>query len=293
VAARVRRRLDGLAEVVDAGSRPALTAVLADLSRRGVRRLMVEGGADLSRQFLTSGLADELQLAIAPFFVGDPGAPRFAGPGRYPHGPEHQMALAEVREVGAVVLLRYLLKAPVAGSGPQPGSGAVVPGEETRVTEPVPGHGAPGATGADRGWLGEAIELSRRCPPSATAFAVGALVVAGDGTVLATGYSRESGPHDHAEEAALAKLDPADPRLAGATLYSSLEPCRFRASRPRPCAELIIEAGLRRVVIAWREPPVFAPGGGAALLAEAGITVVEIADLAAQARAVNADVLGG
>ena len=117
-------------------------------------------------------------------------------------------------------------------------------------------------------------------------------MVAGDGSVLATGYSREGGPLDHAEEAALAKLDPADPRLASATLYSSLEPCRFRASRPRPCAELVIGAGLRRVVIAWREPPLFAPGGGAALLAEAGITVVEIAGLAAQARAVNADVLG-
>jgi riboflavin biosynthesis pyrimidine reductase/pyrimidine deaminase RibD-like protein len=297
VAARTRRRLDGLAEVVDAGSRPALAAVLADLFRRGVRRLMVEGGADLSRQFLTGGLADELQLVIAPFFVGDPRAPRFAGPGRYPYGPGHQMALAEVREVGAVVLLRYLLKAPVTGSAPQAGSGTVGAARGAGVTEPVPGHGAPAAAGeatkADRGWLGEAIELSRRCPPSATAFAVGALVVAGDGTVLATGYSRESDPHDHAEEAALAKLDPADPLLAGATLYSSLEPCRFRASRPRPCAELIIEAGLRRVVIAWREPPVFAPGGGAALLAEAGITVVEIADLAAQARAVNAGVLGG
>jgi pyrimidine deaminase RibD-like protein len=165
------------------------------------------------------------------------------------------------------------------------------------VAEALPGHGPPGpgseATAADRGWLGEAIGLSRRCPPSTTAFAVGAVVVAGDGSVLATGYSRESSPHDHAEEAALARLDPADPRLGGATLYSSLEPCRFRASRPRPCAELIIEAGLRRVVIAWREPPVFAPGGGAALLTEAGITVVEIADLAPQARAVNAALLGG
>jgi len=297
VAARTRRRLDGLAEVVDAGSRPALAAVLADLFRRGVRRLMVEGGAGLSRQFLTGGLADELQLVIAPFFVGDPRAPRFAGPGRYPYGPDHQMALAEVREVGAVVLLRYLLKATVTGSAPPAASGTVGAARVVRVIEPVPGHGAPGAAGeatkADRDWLGEAIELSRRCPPSATAFAVGALVVAGDGTVLATGYSRESAPHDHAEEAVLAKLDPADPRLAGATLYSSLEPCRFRASRPRPCAELIIEAGLRRVVMAWREPPVFAPGEGAALLAEAGITVVEIADLAAQARAVNAGVLGG
>jgi diaminohydroxyphosphoribosylaminopyrimidine deaminase/5-amino-6-(5-phosphoribosylamino)uracil reductase len=47
------------------------------------------------------------------------------------------------------------------------------------------------------------------------------------------------------------------------------------------------------VVIAWREPPVFAPGGGAALLAQAGVTVVEIADLAPQARAVNAGLLGG
>ena len=165
------------------------------------------------------------------------------------------------------------------------------------MAEPVDGCGAPGpgsaATGADRGWLGEAIALSRRCPPSATAFAVGAVVVAGDGSVLATGYSREGDPHDHAEEAALAKLDPADSRLAGATLYSSLEPCRSRASRPRPCAELIVGAGLHRVVIAWREPPVFAPGGGAALLAAAGIAVVEIADLAPQARAINAGVLGG
>ena len=177
----------------------------------------------------------------------------------------------------------------------EPGPGMAEPGPG--MADPVPGHGPPGpggeATGADRGWLGEAIELSRRCPPSVTAFAVGAVVVAGDGSVLATGYSREGSPHDHAEEVALAKLDPDDSRLGGATLYSSLEPCRFRASRPRPCAELIIGAGLCRVVIAWLEPPVFAPGGGAALLCGAGITVVEVPGLAAQARAVNAGVLEG
>lgn len=159
-----------------------------------------------------------------------------------------------------------------------------------------PGYGAPGrgdeANEADRCWLGEAVELSRRCPPSTTAFAVGAVVVTADGSVLATSYSREGSPHDHAEEAALAKLGPVGSRLGTATLYSSLEPCRFRASRPRPCAELIIEAGLRRVVIAWLEPPVLAPGGGAALLREAGLIVVEIPSLAAQARAINAAVLG-
>jgi 5-amino-6-(5-phosphoribosylamino)uracil reductase len=70
---------------------------------------MVEGGAGLGTEFLTGGLVDELQLVIAPFFVGDPAAPRFAGPGRYPHGPDHRMTLAEVRQLGEVVLLRYLL----------------------------------------------------------------------------------------------------------------------------------------------------------------------------------------
>ena len=158
------------------------------------------------------------------------------------------------------------------------------------------GPGAPGAdaeaSAADRAWLARAIDLSRRCPPSRTAYAVGAIIVAADGTVLATGYTRETSPHDHAEEAALAKLGPADTGLGGATLYSSLEPCRFRASRPRPCAELIIEVGLRRVAIAWLEPPLLAAGGGAALLRAAGVTVVEIPGLAARARAVNAAVLG-
>jgi 5-amino-6-(5-phosphoribosylamino)uracil reductase len=122
-AAGARRRLDGVAEVVavgdgaGAGGRLALAAVLADLSRRGVRRLMAEGGADLGRQLLTGGLVDELQLVMAPFFVGDPGAPRFAAPGRYPFGPSHPMDLAEVRRLDAVVLLRYLLAAPAAGPG--------------------------------------------------------------------------------------------------------------------------------------------------------------------------------
>jgi pyrimidine deaminase RibD-like protein len=158
------------------------------------------------------------------------------------------------------------------------------------------GPGAPGAgsaaSAADRDWLARAIDLSRLCPPSRTAYAVGAIIVAADGAVLATGYSRETSPHDHAEEAALAKLGPAAPGVDGATLYSSLEPCRFRASRPRPCAELIIAAGLRRVVIAWLEPPVLAAGGGAAMLRGGGVTVVEIPGLAAEARAVNAAIVG-
>jgi len=258
-----------------------LRAVLADLTRRGVHRLLVEGGAGLGREFLAGGLVDELALTVAPFFVGAAAAPRFAGPAVYPHDPGRPMHLAEVRQLDDVVLLRYLL----GGDGP-----AARGANRAREHAGAPGERAE-ATGADRAWLAQAIELSRRCPASPSAFCVGAVVVAADGTVMATGYSRETSPYNHAEEAALAKIDPADPRLAGATLYSSLEPCRVRASRPTPCAQLIIEAGLRRVVIAWLEPPLFAPGGGAAMLREAGISVVEIPGLAAEARAVNAAVL--
>jgi pyrimidine deaminase RibD-like protein len=176
-------------------------------------------------------------------------------------------------------------------AGPEPAQRGAA-GPEPAEREPVEPGRTGDATEADRRWLREAIALSRLCPPSRSAFAVGALVVAGDGSVLATGHSRQGSPHDHAEEAALASLDPLESRLAAATLYSSLEPCAARASRPHPCVELIIEAGLRRVVIAWLEPPLFAAGGGAGVLRAAGVTVVEIGELAAEAGAVNAAVLG-
>ena len=79
--------------------------------------------------------------------------------------------------------------------------------------------------------------------------------------------------------------------LAGATLYSSLEPCAARASRPAPCADLIIASGIGRVVIAWREPPIFVPGGGALRLRAAGVAVTAMPELAAAARAINAHLL--
>ncbi|WP_017596256.1 deaminase [Nocardiopsis potens] len=140
--------------------------------------------------------------------------------------------------------------------------------------------------------LRRAIGLSRLCPPSETAFSVGAVVCDADGRIIAEGYSRRDDPHDHAEEVALRALAPDDPRLAGAVLYTSLEPCGRRASRPRPCAELILGTPIPRIVYAWHEPALFAAGGGAERLAAAGRTVVELPDLAEEARAVNAHLLG-
>ncbi len=114
---KLRDQLGELAEVADAGHLPQLADLVSDLGRRGVGRLMVEGGASLGSQFLAAGLVDELQLAIAPFFVGDPAAPRFAGPGHYPAGPAHPLHLAEARPVGEIVLLRYLALRPAAPGG--------------------------------------------------------------------------------------------------------------------------------------------------------------------------------
>lgn len=143
----------------------------------------------------------------------------------------------------------------------------------------------------DRHWLQQAIELSRSCPPSSTAFSVGAIIVSPDGEVLATGYSRETDPHDHAEEVALTKIAANDPRLREATIYTSLEPCSKRASRPRTCTNLILTAGIPRVVLAWREPLIFVDCEGAELLKTAGVEVLELSDLAGEVKEINAHVM--
>jgi 5-amino-6-(5-phosphoribosylamino)uracil reductase len=104
-----RQRFGPVATVVDAGHPVDLSWMSADLYRRGVRRLMVEGGGRLHTQFLTAGLADELHLVVAPFFVGDSRAPRFVTDGTFPWNPERRATVAEVRQIGDVVLIRYAL----------------------------------------------------------------------------------------------------------------------------------------------------------------------------------------
>ncbi|HEY7261760.1 MAG TPA: deaminase [Trebonia sp.] len=140
----------------------------------------------------------------------------------------------------------------------------------------------------DERWMRAAIELAWRCPPSETAYSVGAVIVAADGAELSRGFSREDDPLVHAEESALRKLAAGHPRLGGATIYSTLEPCSRRRSRPRTCTQLIIASGITRVVIAWREPSLFvADSQGAELLSRAGIAVDELPGFAKQAAAPN------
>lgn len=141
----------------------------------------------------------------------------------------------------------------------------------------------------DARWMGLAASLARLSPPSLAAYSVGAVIVDAGGAEVARGFSREGGDLNlHAEESALGKLGPGDARLAGATLYSTLEPCTQRKSRPRSCTELILATPIRRVVIAWREPALFvADCAGVEMLRGAGVAVTELPEFAAAARAPN------
>jgi diaminohydroxyphosphoribosylaminopyrimidine deaminase/5-amino-6-(5-phosphoribosylamino)uracil reductase len=146
-----------------------------------------------------------------------------------------------------------------------------------------------------------AIWLAWVAPLSLGAYSVGAVIVGADGRELSRGYSREgSDPHVHAEESALAKLGDPGQLPDGATLYSTLEPCSRRKSRSRSCTELILATrspadsgttrnnGITRVVLAWREPPLFVPDcRGVELLQQAGVAVTELTELAELARAPN------
>jgi 5-amino-6-(5-phosphoribosylamino)uracil reductase len=104
-----RERLGPAATIVDGGDPVTMRGVTADLYARGVRSLMVEGGQCMHTQFLTGDLADELHLVVAPFFVGDDAARRFVSAGRFPWNPCRRAALAEVRQIDDVVLMRYAL----------------------------------------------------------------------------------------------------------------------------------------------------------------------------------------
>jgi diaminohydroxyphosphoribosylaminopyrimidine deaminase/5-amino-6-(5-phosphoribosylamino)uracil reductase len=112
---------------------------------------------------------------------------------------------------------------------------------------------------------------------------VGCVVVSGD-AVVGEGATAEGG-RPHAEEQALAA---AGAGARGATVFVTVEPCAKRSTGAVSCADLLINAGAARVVIAARDPHPYASGVGIERLRAAGVTV-EIGLMDAEARAQNAD----
>lgn len=224
--------------------RDGIMPMLADLEKRGIRTLLVEGGTNILTQFLTAGLFDECRIATAAITVNDTTAPRFP--------------LKLLKEMAAPV------KKEMIGA--------------TSITHYRPD---------EKALMAHAVELSFCCPPSEKAFSVGAIIVAPDGRVISTGYSREWEGSWHAEEIAIEKARKAGIDLRGAAIYSSMEPCHPRLSGKTSCADRIIAAGIARVVYCLAEPPLFVTCQGQEHLSQAGVRIDCDAALMTRARAAN------
>jgi len=133
--------------------------------------------------------------------------------------------------------------------------------------------------------MARALDLSKRSAPSTTAFAVGAIACTEDLDVLATGYSRETGPHDHAEEAMLSKLT-----AAPHTVICTLEPCLTRASKSVGCAQRLVSAGTQRVIYAVAEDDTFTAQTGLAHLKDHNIELLHLPGYEDGFRAVNGSI---
>lgn len=103
---------------------------------------------------------------------------------------------------------------------------------------------------------------------------VGAVIAAPDGRIIGEGFHRRwGGPH--AEVNAIASVRPEDRHLLReSTIYVTLEPCSHYGKTP-PCARLIIETGIPRVVVGAGDPFAKVAGRGIRMLREAGVEVVE------------------
>ena len=196
-ALRSAAKIKDSAVLIDAGDPLSVGFMLQDLAERGVARLLVEGGARVLGDFLAADRADELNLAVAPFFVADPAAPRLNLPAPSPASP---MTLAETRRVGEVALLRYLLGPAARTTGSCAGRWSC-PGCARRRNRRSPSGGR--RRRGRRSWP-PGSPASRRTTTTPRRWHCGS-------------WPAQLGP---------------DPRLRHATLYSPLVPCGARASRP-------------------------------------------------------------
>lgn len=125
-------------------------------------------------------------------------------------------------------------------------------------------------TEIDRRYMASALRLAAkgrgRTSPNPM---VGAIVVSGR-RIVGQGYHRKPGG-PHAEVLALRS---AGRRARGATLYVTLEPCHHTKKRTPPCVPAILASGLRRVVVAMRDPNPLVSGRGISGLRRAGIQVM-------------------
>ena len=124
-------------------------------------------------------------------------------------------------------------------------------------------------TAQDEQYMRRALDLARQGTGQATPNPrVGAVVLSAQGEIAGSAFHTYAG-EKHAEALA---LEQAQARARGGTLYLNLEPCSHHG-RTAPCADLVIAAGVRRVVAAMTDPNPVVAGAGFAKLRAAGIQV--------------------
>lgn len=121
----------------------------------------------------------------------------------------------------------------------------------------------------DARWMGAALALAERTRGRTAPNPNVGCVIVRDGRVVGRGWTQPGG-RPHAEAMALAE---ADATSRGATCYVTLEPCAHESPRGPACADLLVAAGVSRVVAALRDPDPRTDGAGLARLDAAGIAV--------------------
>ncbi len=250
----IERRLPDGVEVVVA---PLIDIplIVTELEKRGVHRLFVEGGAQILELFLNSGVVDRLRVACNPnIVVGDPSAPYFSLD-RW----RDKFAELSVRELDGMQIT--ILHRDYQQDAVQ-----------------------------DRKLMRRALDCSLNSPAKESCYRVGAVVKCANGAIF-DGYTLETSPTHHAEQAAIHKALLSGADLAGATIYSSMEPCSTRSSEPESCSQLIIRYGMSRALFALYEPSHFVECHGAENMRRAGVAVDVMAEFADEVLAINSHIL--
>ncbi len=249
---RALPELEGKAYLFVHDERITAHMIVDQLERCGIRHLLVEGGPQTLRMFLEEGMVDTLRVAINPRL-------KIETRGRAHFGFEIPDGIPCHKEnLGGMNVATYTFH--------------------------------PDTTEEDKALLEEAIAVSRNCVPCATCYRVGAVIVTADGQKF-TGYTHETSATHHAEQEAIAKALAAGASLAGASIYSSMEPCSKRASEPESCTDLILRHGFRHVAFALYEPGCFVKCHGASRLRENGVDLRVYPEMGHLVEEINAHVL--
>ncbi|MFI3292979.1 MAG: dihydrofolate reductase family protein [Rikenellaceae bacterium] len=227
--------------------------IVTILEKMGIIDIYVEGGAKIHTLFMDQGVVDRLRVARnKKVVVNDPSAPKFLAPDWILDSP------GECENLGGMDVQTYQVS------------------DEDDLR--------------DEEYMELAIAVSRHSEPSPSCYRVGAVIVTENGEIF-DGYTLETSPTHHAEQAAIFKAKQYDADLRGATIYSTMEPCSERKSEPVSCSQLIIENGFRRAVFAIYEPSHFVNCEGAYNMRNSGIEVKYMPKYAKSVRKINAHVL--